>query len=916
MVLRVLIKVAGALMLLGAAGGSAYAQYNVQHQAPVAIERNSVNNLEFIIPGISQAEIQDAIFFYRYDGDFSYQQQEVRFQNQAFRVQFNVDNPSAGMVEYYFEVRLTSGEILSFPANMANENPVQVEIVNSLDEEKPKLEQMDYSILSPLPGNGVTSNDVLIAIALFYDAQAIAPGEFKLFLNDQDVSEEADIGDYYISYIPLGLSAGAYSIALEYETEDQTYLVTEWQFSVVEPGMASFTGFGAPTQTLQATAELTARNQVIAGDINNAYTGRTRISGGKGDLSYSAHGYLTTQESARLQPQNRYGVNVTYGDILNFEAGHVYPSMSQFTISGRRVHGINSSVHLLDQRLNFQFLYGELDRSISNQYDSLKVEPIVNNSGEVVDRNYFLTYQNGGRGTFTRKVTGGRIGIGNEQKIQFGLHAIKIQDDTTSIFNVQDYRDILLSNIVLNNNLSPTDRDSLVANPDELQVSGGNINPRDNIVAGGDLKMAFLNNRLRFNSEAVVSALNNDIYGGPLNVERADDLGFEIGHGTADILQQLSWLIIVNENMNTLPFRISEDENGELATDIFFPTSILAGNSEVSYRQQNNNVRLQYRWIGPNFYSLANSTIRKDVAGFTLTDRLNLLSNRLYITLGYENLNNNVSGTRNSTTNTTTYRTSTSWYPVDRSLPRVTVGFRYRVRDNDVERENFLLPPNLVDAALQNVRQEIRTIDGQDSLVTLVMPTARMNQTVNFNTSITQQFDFLDARNDVSVNFTSLNTTDEMFAYGDISSTALSLSLNSRFREMPLETQVGFTYNNTQSGSGQSDINIAGFYVGGNYRLLDNRLSVNGRLAVTGNNIASRQLLIRDYNDPSTPKDDYYVLGNNVSENNFKTYVLQAGAQFDIDENQGLIFDANLTNVTGRGNANDRIVQLRYVFRF
>lgn len=910
------MKAIGALVLIGAAGVSAYAQYNVQHQAPVALERNSINNLEFSIPGISQADIQDAVFFYRYDGDFSYQQQEVRFQNQVFRVQFNPDNPSAGLVEYYFEVRLISGEIITFPASSPNQNPVEVEIVESLDEDKPRLEQMDYSILSPLPGNGVTSNDALIAIALFYDAETIVPGEFKLILNDQDVSEEADIGNYYISYIPVGLSSGSYTIAVEYETDNETYLITEWQFSVVEPGMASFTGFGTPSQTLQATAELTARNQVIAGNINNAYTGRTRISGRNGDLSYSAHGYLTTQESARLQPQNRYGVNVTYGDILNFDAGHVYPSMSQFTISGRRVHGINTSVHLLDQRLNFQFLYGELDRNISNQYDSLKVDPIVNNSGEVVDRNYFLTYQNGGRGTFSRKVTGGRIGIGNEQKIQFGLHAIKIQDDTTSIFNVQDYRDILLSNITLNNNLSPSDRDSLIANPDELQVSGGKIRPRDNIVAGGDLKMSFLNNRLRFNSEAVVSALNNDIYGGPLNVERADELGFDIGQGTADILQQLSWLIIINENMNTLPFRISEDENGDLTTNTFFPTSILAGNSEVSYRQQNNNLRLQYRWIGPNFYSLANSTIRKDVAGFTLTDRLNLLSNRLYVTLGYENLNNNVSGTRNSTTNTTTYRTSTSWYPVDRNLPRVTVGFRYRVRDNDVERENFLLPDNLVDAAVQNVRQERRIVNGQDSLVTLVMPTARMNQTFNFNTSITQQFDFLNARNDASINFTSLNTTDQVFAYGDLSSTAISLSLNSRFREMPLETQVGFTYNNTKSGSGQSDINIAGFYVGGNYRLLENRLSVNGRLAITGNNISNRPLLIEDYNDPTTPRDDYYVLGNTADENNFQTYVLQAGAQFDIDENHGLIFDANLTNVSGRGNANDRIVQLRYVFRF
>ena len=101
------MKMVGALVLLGAAGSSSYAQFNVQHQAPVAIERNSIINLEFRIPGISQSEVQEAVLFYRYDGSFSYQQQEVSFQNQIFRVQFNADNPSAALLEYYFEVRLT-----------------------------------------------------------------------------------------------------------------------------------------------------------------------------------------------------------------------------------------------------------------------------------------------------------------------------------------------------------------------------------------------------------------------------------------------------------------------------------------------------------------------------------------------------------------------------------------------------------------------------------------------------------------------------------------------------------------------------------------------------------------------------------------------------------------------------------------
>ncbi|MBD3617522.1 MAG: hypothetical protein HUJ22_13230 [Gracilimonas sp.] len=912
---RVLIKAFGVFLFLMAMGGVAYAQYNIQHQAPIALERNAMNTLEFDLPGLTQSDIQQARMFYRYDGDISYQQREVNFQNGVFRTSFNIDDQNASTLEYYFEVILLSGEQVYYPSSFPAENPVVVEIVDSLEQEKPQLEGVEYTILAPEPGVGVTSDDVLIAIALFYDITTLEPGEFKLYLDNQDITGEADTSAYYISYVPRDLRSGTHHISLEYATAAEDFAVVDWQFSVVAPGQASFRGFDEG-RLPQISAELSARNQVIAGDINNAYTGRTRVSGQYGLLRYSLNGYLTSQESARLQPQNRYGIDLSLGKWWNFEAGHVYPLMSQFTISGRRVHGLNTSLHLLDDRLNFQFIYGELDRSITNQYDSLIVEEVVDGSGTTVDRNYMLTYQDGGRGTFKRKIRGGKIAFGNEEKFQMGFHALKIQDDTTSIFNVRNYLDIMNSDLTLNNNLTPDARDSLQANPNLLDVRGGNINPRDNIVMGTDLKMGFMNNRIRFESEAVMSALNNNIYGGPLTIAKADELGFDIDQGVSDLLEQLSWLIIINENMDTLPLKLSEDENGDLKGEPFFPSSILAANSELSYRQPKNNARLQYRWIGPNFNSLANSTVRKDIAGFTLSDRLNLLANRVYLTLGYENLNDNVTGSRDATTKTVTYRTNASWYPVDRKLPRVSLGFRYRTRDNEIERQNYLLPDDLVNAAVQNLRQEVRTINGQDSLVTLVTSTPRTNNTTNVNASITQQFEWLSARNDVSISVSNLKTTDQVFAFGDVRSTAFSLNLTSRFFDHPLETRLGFTYNRTESGSGQNKINIAGFYAGGNYSFMDNRLSVNGRLAITGNRIQNRELLIRDFSDPNTQKDDYYELGSDVDKNKFQTYVIQAGARFDIDDYHALIFDANLTNVSGGGRANDRIVQLRYVFRF
>ncbi len=917
---RVAKKAFGLLLLMMTAQG-AYAQYTIRHQAPVAMQQGQLSALEFTVPGLTQADVQQAQLFYRYNGEFTYRQKEVDFRNGAFTVLFEVEDKNATTLEYYLEISLLSGEDIYYPGTLPSENPVEVEIVNNFEgHQKKKLKGMDYTILAPEAGKGVTKDDVLIAIALFYDIATIPPGSFKMYIDKEDVTGLADTSAYYFSYIPKNLSAGQHRVALEYETADETYTVASWDFVVVAPGQASFQGFG-PSRTPQVNVELTARNQVIAGDINNAYTGRTRVSGSYGQLRYSLTGYLTSQESMRLQPQNRYQVNLELGKWWNFEAGHVYPSMSPFTISGRRVHGINTSVHLLKENLNMQFIYGDLERSITNQYDSLLVRNITNNADSVVDRRYMLTYQNGGRGTFKRKITGGRIAFGNEERFQLGLHALKIQDDTTSIFNPRDYLDLSGAHLNLNSDLNSTERDSLLAKPDLLEVNGGSVKPRENVVVGTDLKMGFLNNSLRFESEAVVSALNYNIYGGPLNSERADDLGFDIDNNTADLLERLSWLIIINENMNVLPLNISEDDNGDLKADPFFPTSILAGNSQLSYRNSRNNFRLQYRWIGPNFNSLANSTIRRDIAGFTLSDRFNLLKNRVYITLGFESLKDNVTGIRDATTHTATYRTNASWYPVDRKLPRVSAGIRFRMRGNGIKRENFLLSDELVHAAVQNIRQEMRTINGQDSLVTITTATPRMNETFNINASITQQFMVLDARNDISLSISNLKTTDKVFAYGDVLSTALSLNLTSRFSGMPLESQLGFTYNNTDAGSGQTTIEITGFYVGGNYSFLEKRrLTLNGRMAITNNNTSSRMLLVRDnpINDQlnDNPRDNYYTLSENVRKNQFQTYVLQLGARFKMDDYSSLVFDTNLTNVSGSDRTGDHVIQFRYIFSF
>ena len=130
---------------------------------------------------------------------------------------------------------------------------------------------------------------------------------------------------------------------------------------------------------------------------------------------------------------------------------------------------------------------------------------------------------------------------------------------------------------------------------------------------------------------------------------------------------------------------------------------------------------------------------------------------------------------------------------------------------------------------IQNERipdiEETMHFDG-DTLLTEV---PHKNNTLNLNVSVTQQFRFMDTVHDAAVSFSSLNTRDDVFVFGDAKNAFFSLNIRTRFENLPLRTQIGITINNTQFESGQLDIDIFGLYAGGTYFMLDGKLMLNSK---------------------------------------------------------------------------------------
>ena len=215
-------------MLMGVLAPNTYAQFTIQHQQPTSFVRGEANPLEFIVSGINQNEIQEAILYYRYDDDISYQQQEVFYRQGTFTANFQVNNSSASSVEYYFKVFLNSGAEVTYPERDPEESPTRIEVVNQTETKgiaTERIESIDYTVLSPNQGDVIANNDVVIAIAMYYEEAELEEGVFRLYIDRLDVTDKADTSNYFVSYVPKGLANGPHSFTLTYETASKSTLL-------------------------------------------------------------------------------------------------------------------------------------------------------------------------------------------------------------------------------------------------------------------------------------------------------------------------------------------------------------------------------------------------------------------------------------------------------------------------------------------------------------------------------------------------------------------------------------------------------------------------------------------------------------------------------------------------------------------
>lgn len=245
----------------------------------------------------------------------------------------------------------------------------------------------------------------------------------------------------------------------------------------------------------------------------------------------------------------------------------------------------------------------------------------------------------------------------------------------------------------------------------------------------------------------------------------------------------------------------------------------LAYNVSLKLRYFGHLVRLGYKSIGSEYYSLGNNFLRRDIQGWYASDRMRLFKNRLYLTLGIENYDDNFSQKDgNPKMDLSTYNFAISYFP-GQNYPRVNVNFRSHLRNNGVDSLYTTATDSLVYAR------------GEDNL------------TRDYSIQIAHDLNLLNLHHTVSLNWINSDRFDQLQsskAAGSVSTDLATdirmVSLRTRFNS-GLTTMANYAWNQNVALGGESQFKYQMFDLSGEYKLLAGSLAIHGgfrRIAADG----------------------------------------------------------------------------------
>jgi hypothetical protein len=244
--------------------------------------------------------------------------------------------------------------------------------------------------------------------------------------------------------------------------------------------------------------------------------------------------------------------------------------------------------------------------------------------------------------------------------------------------------------------------------------------------------------------------------------------------------------------------------------------------SGLSLNYFGNFLKASYLFHGKDYTSATATSLRKDIKGFNIIDRLRLLDNRLFLTGSLEQLKNNTSGLEITTTTYKTMNTAISYYPA-RDYPNVTVGYGLNTNSN---------PLSPIPADTTSISQQIALRAVNDKTTRYFLQSS---------------YDFSAwGRHTASLNLDVSNKNDLTPKQQDVSTFNI-LTLISTVHDPKLESTVGLSFSNLKFPQvdslgirSQASMSYQTISLSGRYKLYEEVLRLNVTFAPTFGDLARK----------------------------------------------------------------------------
>ncbi|MDO9548421.1 MAG: hypothetical protein Q7J65_05615, partial [Candidatus Marinimicrobia bacterium] len=697
--------------------GILFGQAKVLHSPPRNIRANSPITIEALIEG-NVVETERVRLFYRVSGHDSYVEEDLNEYMGVYSGSIPADYVTPEGVEYLIIAEMADGKMAAFPevdpynipmflaVRKAAETMGKAPTVSSTDIQGGI--RSDIIILSPEEGAVVAAEEVILAFSLFnvidFDINSI-----KLTLDGVSVIKQTEITEDVIMYRPKNIKPGLHTARLNmsnqfgdpYETEIINFTVVK----TIEEAkrVLKYTG--------RVSAE--ANSEQVREVRQNINSIRANASGSYDWLSFNAKAFISSEEDPTKQPRNRLSLGLkTY--IFDLSVGDVNPQFSELSLQGKRVRGVEANLKL--KYFNTHIVYGQSERAI---------EGTISSTPDTLEDGV-LQYTRSGY-TYDRNLLAVRPYFGSGKNFQLGFSLFKARADTLSV--KKEY-------------------DGITETPDRSIVMGGVNKPKDNIVLGTDLLLAFDQKRFVWKTDAAFSYLNRDITGGAMTLEKMDTFlpGDSLQNDTitlGDMNIPLSGfpdpgdftrIFIINQNISPL-MPIVPDTNGQIGMKEFLNMPSTAFKTVLKLNYFNNFFVVGYQRVGPEFTSLGNPYMRTDVQGFNISDKIRLFSNRLFVTLAYDQKRDNLLENKNSTMMTTAVTAGVALYPGE-GLPNINFNTQSYGRQKDldildVKYDTSFTELGAVDSIRINDPRESNVTTRQDFRITHIVKIGDIKNTLN-----------------------------------------------------------------------------------------------------------------------------------------------------------------------------------------